>query len=240
MMPTEFLTALGNCVHGITVSHGLTVSLFLAGLVGGATHCTMMCGPFVLSQTGTISRVRDSFLFPYHLGRITTYVALAMLLSGVLNLAFLFLPVRALIVAPVLMLAGLIFLASAFPAVLRMFPWTVHVKAGVPYRWISKAVSKLMERKDVISKYFLGILLGFIPCGLILSALMAASTAPNALQAGVAMAAFGVGTMPALVFTALGGKILQLKYPVAMQNVARGMMVFSALWLFALAGMILI
>jgi hypothetical protein len=28
----------------------LALALFLVGLTGGATHCTAMCGPFVLAQ----------------------------------------------------------------------------------------------------------------------------------------------------------------------------------------------
>ncbi|MFN8928129.1 MAG: sulfite exporter TauE/SafE family protein, partial [Rhodospirillales bacterium] len=34
------------------VSLGLPLTLLLAGLVGGATHCAGMCGPFVLAQVG--------------------------------------------------------------------------------------------------------------------------------------------------------------------------------------------
>lgn len=240
MMITDFLTSLGGCLHGITVSHGLPLSLFLAGVVGGLSHCAFMCGPFVLSQTGGLTRLSDSLLIPYHLGRITTYVLIAAFLSGVLNLAFLFLPVRGFVVAPILMLAGLIFLVSAFPAMARIFPWAARIKITVPYRFLSSAVAKLSGKKGALPKYSLGLLLGFMPCGLVLSALLAASTAPNAFQAGLAMAAFGAGTMPALIVTAISGRALQAKYPQAMKKVTQGMMVWSGLWLFALAGMVLL
>ena len=86
----------------------------------------------------------------------------------------------------------------------------------------------------------MGVLLGFMPCGMIVSALMAASTAPHPLQAGLAMSLFGLGTMPALIGIALGGGLLKNKYPNGMRKITQGMMVFSALWLFAIAGFILI
>ena len=240
MNSLHLLQSIGSCMHDITVSHGLPLSLFIAGLVGGFTHCVAMCGPFVLSQTGHIEKIRDSILLPYHLGRITTYTVLAVLLASVLNLAFLFLPIRAYIIAPVLMTAGLIFVIGAFPSLGRLFPWLVDLRVSVPYRFLSKGFARLSENKGVFQKFFMGMLLGFVPCGMIVAALMAATTAPSAMQAGIAMAAFGLGTMPALIVTASSGQILKRKFPRTMQRVSQGLMVWSAIWLFALAGMVLI
>src|SRR5262249_45358281 len=67
---------------------GIIGALALAGLVGGFTHCTGMCGPFVLAQLGRqleavperrmseFHRLTGALLLPYHLGRATTYVAI--------------------------------------------------------------------------------------------------------------------------------------------------------------------
>lgn len=85
----------------------------------------------------------------------------------------------------------------------------------------------------------MGVLLGFMPCGLIVSALMAAATAPSAIEAGVAMAAFAAGTMPALIAVAFGGRALRTRFPRAMHHVTRGFMAVSALWLFLIAGLFL-
>ncbi|MCB2082142.1 MAG: sulfite exporter TauE/SafE family protein, partial [Rickettsiales bacterium] len=41
---------LGQCHAAITQYPGVVATLFLAGLVGGVTHCAGMCGPFVASQ----------------------------------------------------------------------------------------------------------------------------------------------------------------------------------------------
>lgn len=241
MSSTSFLQTAAGCVHEISLSHGLPLSLFLAGLVGGFTHCTAMCGPFVLAQSeGQIQKMSKSLLLPYHLGRITTYIAMAMVFASLLNVAFLFLPVRALVVAPLLMTAGLIFILTAFPSVGRFFPWLVNLQLFVPYRWLEKIFTHLSTDATVLKRYALGLLLGFMPCGMIVSALMAASTAPSALEAGFAMAAFGVGTVPALVLVAFGGQALQGKYPVFARRARQVMLVWSGLWLFLMAGFMLV
>lgn len=235
----ELLQAINGCFHGLDMSHGLYASLFVAGLAGGFTHCTAMCGPFVLSQTKNIEKMSGAVLLPYHIGRITSYTLMAMLLASVLNLAFLFAPIRSYIIAPMLTLAGLVFLVTAIPALSRIFPWTARIQFSVPYQWLHSGFQKLSQKQNIFSRYLLGVLLGFMPCGLIVSALMAASTAPSTLQAGLSMISFGLGTMPALIGVAMGGQYFQSKSPAFMGRVQKIMMVWSAIWLFAIAGFIL-
>lgn len=237
---TEFLQSISGCMHEVTLAKGLFVSLFLAGVVGGFTHCIVMCGPFVLSQNSNLQKLHEMALLPYHFGRITTYVVMAMLLSTVLNLAFLFLPLRSLVIAPMLMLAGIIFIVTAFPSLLKLFPWVGGIRVSLPHTWLNSGFQKLAKHRSIISQYFMGVLLGFMPCGLIISALMAAATAPTPIEAGLAMMAFGAGTLPALIGVAFGGKLLVSKYPLTMQWMKRGAMVWSGLWLFIIAGSLLI
>jgi uncharacterized protein len=239
----NFLHVLGTCFQGISSENGLIGGLFVAGLVGGATHCAAMCGPFVIAQAGrvekTLEKTRGWMLLPYHMGRITTYITLAVLLSGLLNLAFLFLPIRSFIIAPILMLAGLIFLVTAFPNLLKIFPWVARLRLPLPAS-ASNFISKFSaNRSGVTGQYLMGLLLGLIPCGLILAALMAAATAPSALMAGLAMAAFGIGTVPALMAVAFGGRALLQTYPRFTTVFTKGMMVISSLWLFIIAGFLL-
>lgn len=240
MNPAEILQTVGSCMHGITISHGLYLSLFLGGIVGGFTHCVAMCGPFVLSQTGQVRKLNKSLLMPYHLGRITTYTIMAILFSSVLNLAFLFLPIRAFIIAPILMIAGVIFLVVAFPGLAKLFPWAGNIRIAAPYQFVTRQFERLSSRDGFISRYLMGLVLGLMPCGLIVSAVMAAATADHPLKAGLAMMVFGAGTMPALMMLGLSGQALTKKYPAAMKRVTQGMMVWSGLWLFAIAGFVLI
>ena len=236
-----------QCVQDFSMQNGLVISLFLGGLAGGFTHCSAMCGPFVLAQsTGhgaperTLARLSRSALLPYHLGRMTTYVFLAVIFHSVLNLALLFSSYKAVLTAPILMLAGVLFLISVFPALSRVFPWAGTIRLGLPFGFISKHSAAFMTEPGVFKRYMLGIMLGFMPCGMVVAALMAASTAPSVLQASLAMGAFALGTMPALVLVALGGRSLQTRFPKAAGTIKQSAMAVSALWLFALAGWMMI
>lgn len=236
----HILESIGGCLEGIHPTNGLMVSMFLAGIVSGFTHCMAMCGPFVISQTKNIEKISDAALLPYHLGRLTTYVVLAALLYSVLNIVFLFAPVRSLIIAPILMVAGLIFLINAFPKLMKFFIWADVVKIALPYRYVSKIFQKLSVQPNGFKKYAMGVILGFMPCGMVTSALMASATAPHIFDAALSMAAFGLGTVPALVVTAATGQALKVRYPHMMPMVTRGMMIWSGAWLFIMAGLILI
>jgi sulfite exporter TauE/SafE len=236
MDPTQILSAIGGCFHQITLSYGLPLSLLAAGLVGGVTHCATMCGPFVLAQGGAMHKLSDAALLPYHLGRMTTYVALAVLVHGVFNLVFVFSGAKALIAAPMLVLAGLLFLLSAFPAALRLFPWATRLPSIMPWRVVDKMMQALPRKDTAAGRYLMGILLGFMPCGLVVAALLASATATSTFQAAYSMAFFAVGTMPALILVGLGAWHVHGRYPRFSSSFAQGAKVVSALWLFLLAG----
>lgn len=228
-----------QCMHDFTTAYALPVSLILVGLVGGFAHCTGMCGPFVLAQdSGDISlgRMRSALLLPYHLGRMTTYTLMAVLVHSFINLAFVFSDLKALIAAPMLVLAATIFLVTAFPRLSAVFPWASHIRFSLPYRWIDGGMRALMKSPTHLHRFGLGLLLGFMPCGLVVSALLASATAPNVFQAALGMMAFSLGTVPALVLVALGGQAIKGRFPGFASRLSRGAMVISSLWLFALAG----
>ncbi len=198
-----------------------------------------MCGPFVLSQTRDLEKYSQLLLLPYHFGRITTYVLLAVLFNSVLNLAYLFSFQRALIVSPLLMVAGTLFLITAFPFLQKAFPWAANIRLPLPRRFIDKGMKFLNHVPPPIRPYLTGVLLGFIPCGLVTAALMASATATNMGWAALSMAAFGLGTMPTLIGIAFGGRALAWKYPRTAHNLSQGLIVWSGLWLFALAATLL-
>ncbi len=231
-----------NCISDFSTSYGLYLSLFLAGLVGGFTHCAGMCAPFVVAQTGKgtgVSRLRGALLLPYHFGRMTTYILLAVVVCSFVNLAFLFSDGRSFLAAPILVLAATLFLASAFPVLGRVFPWAVKLKIVPQINGFSRLLSKLSSNAGVVQRYFLGVLLGFMPCGLVVSAILAASTAPSIFHSAMAVSAFAVGTMPALMLIGIGSKTFMHKYPNLSARVSLGAMVISSFWLVALAGVML-
>lgn len=234
------MQSMGSCLEGMNLSHGLIASLFFAGLMSGLTHCVAMCGPFVISQTEKMEKLSDAALLPYHVGRLVTYTLMAVLLYTVLNLAFLFMPIRSFIIVPILLTAALIFLINAFPQMAKYFAWAIRFKISLPYRFVSGLFRKLSNNPTTPKKFMMGIILGFMPCGMVTAALMASATAPDVMGAALAMMAFGVGTLPALMVTGFAGRALQIKYPRAMPRVAKVMMVWSSAWIIIMTGIILI
>lgn len=230
-----------SCLYAITPEQGLFPSLFLAGLVGGFTHCVTMCGPFVLAQTEhkrdfQYKKLKDYALFPYHLGRMTTYVMMAILFNTLLNIAFLNMPMKSFIAAPILFLAGIIFLVAAFPRLATLVPWAAKIRLPIPQRFFESSIRPLLSAPTAPRQYLLGLALGLMPCGLVLAALMAASMASTPVYAGLAMASFALGTIPALLLLASGGHALRQKFPKTFSNIQGGMMLISGIWLCILAG----
>ena len=210
-------SGLAGCGHLVADHGGLLASLFLAGLVGSASHCAGMCGPFVLAQAGTrlcrlpagpgaeLRRLAGGLLLPYHLGRSTTYVGLGVLAAlaagGIMQLAELrWLSAALLAIAALAFLAtgaGRLGLAIAWPAIGFGRAWAERVTG---------LARPLFRNPAGWRGYGLGLLLGFIHCGLLYGALAAAASSGSAPAAALGMAAFALGTTPMLVAVAwLGG-----------------------------------
>lgn len=187
-MSADLLLAI--CGIGSDTKGGFVLipALLLAGLLGGAGHCSIMCGPFVLAQVadrfgaGATSRVTTALLLPYQAGRILIYALLGAIAGG-FGGAFTWLAA-----APWLAPAALFLAAAAFA--LRGFGALRVVGSG----WLVGRVARGRMRG-----LGLGLALGFLPCGLVYSALVAAVGAGGAVPGALALAAFGLGTLPALV-----------------------------------------
>lgn len=232
-----------HCQVVLAEHGGLLFTLFLGGLMGSATHCVGMCGPFVVAQTthlpagGTLmQRARGFALIPYHLGRMTTYMALGIIAASLSGLVF-SVPIQRGIAFVLLCLAGLLFLFSAVPS--------LKAKAVMPF-W-HKSISRFGQKIGRIAKpfflgatplhrYALGLTLGFLPCGLLAAALMAVAATANPLSAAAGMMAFCAGTVPALFLSGIGGRFALRRLPFRFETLAQGVMVFNGLSLFAIAG----
>lgn len=224
------LSFIQGCVHGMPLSYGLIFGLFLAGLAGSVGHCTLMCGPFVLSQAGAFEKLSGALLLPYHLGRITTYIFLAAVFYGAVSLVKIVAPLQVFVVAPLLMVAGVMFLLSAYPRLWAFVPLghLLHVRTLELPKSVRGGVQ---GQKGVGALYAYGVMLGFIPCGMVFAAMMAAATADTLLQGMVAMAAFGLGTMPALMLVAVYGSRSKVLSPRATKVIQQTAYTWTGLWM---------
>lgn len=238
----EFL--LNHCQMAFQSHGGLLATLFLGGLVGSFTHCAGMCGPFVLAQTastdagknGVLARARGLALIPYHLGRMTTYMALGILAASMSGL-IISTPVQRGVAAVMLGLAALIFLSVAAPGFrLALVPEPVRKQSRRLGSALGRLAAPFFGSPTVFHRYALGLVLGFLPCGLLAAALMAVAATAEPLAAALGMAAFCAGTVPALFLVGSGGRLAKARWPQQMTSVVRGVMVFNALSLFVMAG----
>ena len=192
----------------VVETHGnLLTSLFLTGVLGSLSHCTGMCGPFVLSQVAArleaipaagmseFRRLGGAALVPYHLGRATSYGVLGAVagwaagaLAGWSGFRF--------VAGGLLVLAALFLVGMAVPGLKGFL-------GGGGETWWSRHVAGLAKPLFASPTgwrgWLLGVALGFIPCGLLYAALAAAAASGDPLASGLAMAAFAAGTVPVLV-----------------------------------------
>lgn len=189
---------------------------FLGGLTGGFTHCLVMCGPVVACQAACSSqrcgnRFANASQWRYHLGRATTYGALGFL-AAFLSQQIANSPYWPWLSAGMLSIAGIMFILSSLPA-------CKHGWQGISGK----------------TTYWRGLLLGFMPCGLIYAALMVAATLANPLHGMVAMWLFVAGTLPALMIASVGAELVTQKWQQVMTKVGRAAMAFNGLALLVMA-----
>lgn len=217
----------------VVATGGIPAALFLAGLAGGFTHCAGMCGPFMLGlQSNTRHECSQAHFaraaLPYHAGRITTYMLLGVAASFFAEKFTLFLKAGWL-PSLLLVLGGLLLLVQLFGLNL-----TVPVSLLPP--GAQKLLGWLTRGGSAWHQYGAGLLLGFLPCGLLLSALMVAASTPSMMVAAFGMLAFGAATLPGLSLVGLLGHVFLKKNPAMAPALRKGLGLASAGILFLLAG----
>lgn len=224
--------------HAAGPPAGLALSLFLAGLSGSAMHCVGMCSPFVLGQVmadaehvgpggyGEWRRLAGAALAPYHLGRLTTYSGLGAM-AGAATALFASTAIFAWLSGILLIVGAALMLAQAFGLALG---------AAAPQAvLVQRLAAPLTSSRRAATRYALGVVLGFLPCGLIYGALGAAAGTGSAPQGALGMAAFSLGTVPALVAVGWGGVLLRRRWQGMIRWIASPLLVVSALLMLALA-----
>ncbi len=240
-LKTILESGLAHCRVVVDDHGGLLISLFMAGLVGGPTHCVGMCGPFVLSQvTARLEdtpaagmrewhRLSGAALVPYHLGRLTTYVLLGAAAALMVAGATAFGGFRWLS-AGLLSLAALFFIGYALRGLLPRLPrfGGDAAREGAWSRRLGDRARPLFARPVGWRGYALGVALGFLPCGLLYGALAAAASGSDPLAGAFAMTAFGLGTVPSLIGVGLAGHVAGQHWRGALARIAPVLLVINA------------
>ena len=181
----------------------LLLSVFLIGVLG-AGHCASMCGgfvsAFVLGKAKGEKSVRPlHWLVTYNAGRIISY-AIAGAGVGALGSASLFLldieiarSLARLMAALCLIAVGLYL--SGWPRLLMPLEKIGH------HLWarVSPYFVHFLRVQNSFDALRLGLCWGWLPCGLVYSALISALTTADPLMGAQVMIFFGLGTLPALL-----------------------------------------
>jgi sulfite exporter TauE/SafE len=175
---------------------------FMLGLAG-SLHCAGMCGPLALALP-PVGRTGVSFFagrVAYNLGRLLTYCLMG-LVFGLVGKTLLMAGVQrwVSITLGVLLMVGLF--ASRKLALWR--PVTALVES------LKRRMAGLLRQRSFIGLLVLGLLNGFLPCGLVYVACAGAATAEGMLEGAAYMAAFGLGTVPMMLAISLSGRLVPL------------------------------
>jgi len=201
-------------------------SAFLIGLVS-ASHCLGMCGGLMVAAG--LNSGHPSLAIFYNVGRISTYVLLGTLLAFFSNL------LPDLILPYLKILSGFLLIFSAFYFLgLGQFIKSFE-KLGLPlWKTIQPLTKKLLPVQSNLTAYILGILWGFIPCGLVYTAVAFSLTLNNVIGSSLAMLFFGIGTLPAMIGSALmANKIRPLLYHPKVKFILSAILVIFALLIWA-------
>ena len=175
---------------------------FLAGLSGGV-HCAAMCGPLIGIACGPCARERSgSWLaraLSYNAGRIASYAAAGVLtgFAGASGLALRGAPLthQSLLMA---MSVSLILLA-AYLAGFNPLVRAVERAGAAGWRHIGPLSRRFLPVSTPARAFGFGLVLGWLPCGMVYLALVAALSTADPLHGAMVMAAFGAGTLPNLL-----------------------------------------
>lgn len=182
--------------------------VFGAGLLGSA-HCFGMCGPFALALGTAAPSARANLWrqIVYSSGRIFTYTVLgaaAAFFGGWLSQK---LPGWTNVPAVLALVAG------AFLIVQGLLATGIIKKRGVQGAITcpgASAFKALLGGRATVDVFVAGLFTGLLPCGLLYGMLALAGSTGNVLLGMATMAVFGLGTVPGMVATGVGGTLLGL------------------------------
>jgi sulfite exporter TauE/SafE len=190
-------------------------SAFILGLIS-SLHCIGMCGPIAMmlpvDHQNEAKRVTQ--IITYHLGRLTAYATIG-LIFGLLGRGF--------------FLAGLqqnmsIFIGIAMIIVV-LVPEKVFSKYNFSkpvYKVISKIKSSLgnqFKNRSYKSLFTIGLLNGFLPCGMVYVALFGAIAMQSAGFGILYMLLFGLGTMPLMTIVVYIHSLIKLPFRNKIQKI---------------------
>jgi len=165
----------------------------------GSLHCIGMCGPIVMVLPNTTELQFRFFLgrISYNIGRAIAYAALGAVI-GVIG--------QSVTLAGYQQVMGIF--AGAFMIITIVIP-AAMVQKFLPSNglrklnlFVKERLGLLLSRATEKSLFLIGVLNGFLPCGLVYSALAASLIMGSVVSSSMYMFLFGLGTLPTMLASA--------------------------------------
>lgn len=166
----------------------IIITAFLLGLAG-SFHCIGMCGPIALAVP---LKAHDTFskiisILSYNFGRVVTYTFLG---------AFFGLAGKSMVIAGwqqgLSVFIGVVIIVGVAVSYFNL-PWFNSFSIG-HWSFLSKKLGILLKEKSYSSNLLIGILNGFLPCGLVYAGIAGAIATGSPSKGALFMFMFGVGT----------------------------------------------
>lgn len=208
------------------------ITALTLGLLGSA-HCIGMCGGITsalsLSIQGKSRFQVFGLMLLYHCGRLLSYALAGFLLAGI---GWFLGDLSPWAKMALRYFAGLMMIAMG----LYLTGWwrglTYFERAGQQlWRYIQPIASKLLPIKSPGNALILGILWGWLPCGLVYSNLVWTASQGSPITGALAMFCFGLGTLPAVfLMGAFSRQLSQLIQASFTRNIAGIMVILFGIW----------
>lgn len=190
----------------------LPAALLAAALAGllGSTHCVGMCGGVALLSGQQAQSPQWRRTMAFNAGRIGSYTLTGALAGGLGSQLGALLHDTVLWGSVLRVAMGLLMVAIGLHLSIGWTGLRRLERLGVPvWRRLGPLAGRLDPRRSALHSLAFGALWGWIPCGLVYSALMAALVSGGATAGAAVMLAFGLGTAPALLSLGLLGETLR-------------------------------
>jgi len=215
---------------GADFSPATLLAAFVFGLMGSA-HCLGMCGGIMstLSLAGHGNHSNIGPLLSYNTGRIFSYTVAGLIVASAGSL----LSDKLLAIADIMrVVASFILILMAF-YIANWWKGLVYIENAGRYLWryLQPFASRLMPVRNSSQALMLGIIWGWLPCGLVYSVLIWALSVAHPLQGAAIMLFFGLGTLPAMLLTGvLASQVKALSQSSSVRSVAAITIIAFALW----------
>lgn len=214
------------------MNDGLIILTALAAGFFGSPHCLGMCGGIVGALSFALAQQtpRQRFLLQsvYHVGRLLSYSLLG-LMVGLLGQGLLS-PLAGskwpYIFTSLMMIMFGLYLSGWWRGLDKL-----EVFGGKIWQAMLPLRKKFMPINSVARALIAGMLWGFLPCGLVYSALALALSSANPITAGSVMLAFGMGTLPMMLLAGTTAGALKQKLQQQGWRTANGLLIMAfGLW----------